>query len=360
MRTSPRAHSGPAPARPSAAAAPSTVAASAGRHEVPWRTGIVALALTSAVSALGGGIALVLGCGESESVPPLRLLAHTPFASFRVPGLVLASAVGGTSLGCALLVWRRSRAAADATILAGGALTVWILATAAMMRELPWLHGVHGALGLAILGLGVRAGWSSHRARHRWITGVTLAETAGFLAPAWAGILSTRGVGAGQLAQAALLVGAGLVEGLALGAGQALVFPLPVRRRRYALLTALGAGAVWLGVMSTMLVAGHPAVPLPFQVTLGLAAGGTGLLGIGGAQWIELRHHTPLAHRWIGWTALAWAVALPLSFTPSPFVDERTPIASHVALWGCAGLLMAYVMALITWQGVRRLVDWRP
>jgi hypothetical protein len=76
------------------------------------------------------------------------------------------------------------------------------------------------------------------------------------------------------------------------------------------------------------------------------------LFAIGGAQWIELRHHRVPARRWIGWTALAWLVALPLSFAPGPLVDETTPLAAHIVLWGCGGVLMAYVMALITWRGV--------
>jgi hypothetical protein len=94
--------------------------------------------------------------------------------------------------------------------------------------------------------------------------------------PALTGVLSTP-AGLGHFSQAALVVAAGFVEGLVLGAGQAWAFPL------------------------------------------------------------------------------AWIVALPLSFTPAPFVDEATPLAPQVVLWGSAGLLMAHVMALITWQGARRM-----
>jgi hypothetical protein len=97
------------------------------------------------------------------------------------------------------------------------------------------------------------------------------------------------------------------------------------------------------------------AAPSCGRILAGAATAALGLAAIGSAQWLELRRHAGPARRWILWTALAWAVGLPFSFAPAPFVDESTPLASHLVLWGCGGLLMAYAMALVTWQGVRRL-----
>ncbi len=322
--------------------------------ELPQRKLVVALCLVSAFSAVAGGIDLILWRDGSHYVPSIRLLAHTPFASFLVPGLILAIVVGGTSLACAILASRRAVAAVDAAILAGGTLTVWIVAQIAIIRAVDWLHWIYGGLGLAILWLGLRAAWRSRLPRHRWVIAVTLAETAGYLVPASAGILSAR-AGIGGLAQAALVVVAGLFEGLALGAAQAWAFPLPVRRLRYALFTALGAGVAWLSVMSAAALARTGAVPPALVAVAALGAGLVGLAAIGSAQWLELRRHAAMAHRWIAWTGLAWVIALPLSFAPGPFVDGSTPLASHLALWGSGGLLMACAMALITWQGARRL-----
>jgi hypothetical protein len=315
------------------------------------RRWIVGLALLSASSALGGGVMLI--AGQGRHLPPPAALAHTPFDSFLVPGLLLAVVVGASSLVCALLAWRRSPALPEATTFAGGALSVWIVAEVAIMRQLHGLHLVYGALGVTLLWLGVRAAWRSRVPRRRWVIAVTAAETGGFLAPALAGILSAK-AGLGGAAQVAVVVAAGLVEGLALGAGQAWVFPLPVRRWRYALLTSAGAGVVWLSILLAMRLASGGALRSPAAAGAVLGAGLVGLAALGTAQWLELRRHTLNAHRWIAWTALAWALALPLSFTPSPFVDGQTPIASHLALWACGGLLMAHVMALVTWQGVRR------
>lgn len=320
---------------------------------LPLRRLIIVLGLFSAISAIGGGIELLVWQRGNEFLP-LDLIKYTPFTSFLIPGLLLALVVGGTSLTCTALAWRRSRAAVDATVVAGGALTVWIVAQVAMMRGLHWLHAVYGALGAIMLGLGVHAAWRSRAPRHRWVIVVTLAETIGFLVPACTGILSAK-AGVGGLAQAGWVVAAGLVEGLVLGAGQAWAFPLPVRRARYALLTALGAGIVWSSAMLMTVMMNGKTIPIVPLAVVGVSAALLALAAIGSVQWVEIRHHAERAHRWIAWTGLAWALALPLSFAPGPFVDESTPIASHVVLWGCGGLLMAFVMALITWQGVRRL-----
>lgn len=320
--------------------------------ELPARKLIIAVALFSAISSIAGSLELLVWRTGNRYLP-LALLEHTPFTSFLVPGLLLGGVVGTTTLACAVLAWRRSRAALDATFLAGGALTVWIVAEVAILRHLHVLHGIYGGQGVLLLSLGARAAWRSALPRHRWVLLVTLAEAIGFLAPAGAGVLSAR-AGLSGFSQASVVIVAGLVEGLVLGTGQARAFPLPVRRRRYALLTALGAGAVWAMVMATMALAERDSLPAEVVVVIGAGAAILGLVAIGACQAIELRHHGRGARHWILWTALAWVVALPWSFAPGPFVDESTPLSSNLVLWVCGGVLMAYTMALITWQGVRR------
>ena len=258
---------------------------------------VIALALFSAVSAIGGGIELVVW-RAGNGYFPLALLDHTPFASFLVPGLMLAIVVGGTSLASALTALRRSRAAVDITILAGAALTLWILAEVAMMRGVHWLHAVFGALGVTILVLGVHAALRSRSPRQRWMLFVTVGETTGFLVPTCAGILSTK-AGFSELWQAALVVAAGFAEGALLGVGQAWAFPFPVRRLRYVLLSALGAGVVWASVMSMTLVLGRRTLPFPIITVAVAATALLGLAAIGSAQWLELRRHTSAARRWI-------------------------------------------------------------
>jgi hypothetical protein len=336
------------------------------RAHLPYRGLVIVLSLFSGASAIAGGIELLVWWRGSKYFP-IELLLHTPFHTFVIPGVILAGLIGGTSLASGVLAWRRARAAIDATTVAGAALMIWIAAESAMFRQVVWLTFLYGGLGVAMLALGVHAGWRSGLPRHRWLIAVTAAETAGFLAPACAGILSAR-AGLGGLRQAALVVAAGLLEGATLGAGQAFALSFRVRRGRFAVLTALAAGSVWLCVMVPSLALrgggvrvfrGSPLV-LAVAVVAGIVLAGAALAAIGGAQWIELRHYAPRAHRWIAWTSLAWALALPLSFAPGPFVDDSTPIASQVVLWACGGMLMAYVLASVTWQGVRRLARDAP
>lgn len=322
-------------------ASPEAAFAPRARPARTWRRLVIGLTLFSAVTAIAGGVELVLW-PRGNAFVPLDLLAGTAFTTFTIPGLLLGLVVGGASAACAVATWRRSRYAVDLALLAGGAMTVWIVAEVALMGELHWLHGLYGALGVAVLALGGSGALRSREARHRWIVLVTGAEALGFLVPAVTGVAAA---GLGALAQGALLVGAGVVEGAALGAGQAWALPVRVDRVRYVGLTALAAGVVWAAAMIAVGVGGVAWV----------AAAAIGLVAIGGAQWLELRRHVARAHPWIAWTALAWLVALPISFLPGPLVDEATPASSVVTLFACAGLVMAYVMALVTWQGARRL-----
>lgn len=56
-----------------------------------------------------------------------------------------------------------------------------------------------------------------------------------------------------------------------------------------------------------------------------------------------------------GWSTVAWLLAFPFSFAPGPFVDESTPFVPQLTFWTIGGLVMAVVMALVTWRGVRTL-----
>lgn len=153
------------------------------------------------------------------------------------------------------------------------------------------------------------------------------------------------------------LCAAGAVEGLLLGLGQALAWPVRLNVRRYALLTSVGAALAWASIMGVVQLGSVPSVPAPVVAVCGVLAGLIALASVGCAQWLELRRRVARAHRFIGWTALAWLVALPISFAPSPFVDETTPLGWVVALWSASGLLMAFVMALITWKGVGSILS---
>lgn len=318
------------------------------------RRAVLGLSAFAALSCLAGGVELMIWRTGNRYLPETDALQHTPFSDFRLPGLILASVVGGAQLLCLVLVYRRARAAPLTTLCAGGILTGWIIAESAMLRDMHVLHGVYLATGLLLLTFGVLQALRSGDARARWVVLVTAGELLGFAFPAVTGILLAKRGASGTVEVVSLGL-AGAIEGLLLGSAQARAWPLPVRRVRYASLTALAAGLVWTSVMSLMqFLVGAEMPSTPLLVLAGLV-GVLGLLSIGAAQWIELRHHAERAWRFIVWSALAWLLALPLSFAPGPFVDATTPFASQLALWSLGGWLMAAVMAFVTWRGVRQL-----
>ncbi len=65
------------------------------------RLAIVVLAAFIALSAIGGGIAMLAGAMQF----PLEWLRNTPFSDYTIPALVLAMVVGGSSLLAAVTVF---------------------------------------------------------------------------------------------------------------------------------------------------------------------------------------------------------------------------------------------------------------
>jgi hypothetical protein len=136
---------------------------------------LVAIASFVALSAFAGGAELVL-FPHGNAWVPIALLAGTSFTTFLIPGLLLGLVVGTSSALCAVLAWRRHRGAIDATVLAGGALIVWLAAEMAQMRTVHFLHVLYGGLGLALVALGLRAAWRAKRPRYRWLIATTFAS----------------------------------------------------------------------------------------------------------------------------------------------------------------------------------------
>lgn len=317
---------------------------------------LIALCGFTALTALGGGAQLLWFAGTGSRFVPLTLLKGTPFTTFWIPGFLLFVVVGGTHLLATLALLRRAPAALDLALTAAGAIAVWIVAEVALMRQIQPLHGLYVLVALLCLIAAVRAAWRSQNPRLRWTVAVTAAEGLGFFGPALVGaVTATLRLGDGERAIALSL--AGLWEGAWLGLGQSLVLPLPLRRGRFVALTAVGGALVWASVMGLMLL-GQAGVGSLFVVPASIAVGLGALLAMGGMQWVELRRHVRglRSWSWIGWTALAWVFALPMSFLPGPLVDEKTPFLPNLTLWICGGFLMAYTLSLITWQGVRRLL----
>ncbi len=133
------------------------------RRSRAGRRVLVALEGFTALTAVGGGVALATGLEGHRF--PAELLRGTPFRSYVVPGLILAGAVGGSAAVAAAATVRGPRLGAWASVLAGSMLMGWIAGEVLILRA-PEARsrveaGYFGAgLLMASLGL-VEAAWPS-------------------------------------------------------------------------------------------------------------------------------------------------------------------------------------------------------
>jgi len=179
----------------------------------------------------------------------------------------------------------------------------------------------------------------------RWTVSTTIGELVGFTAPALAG----AGATAAALDAAPtylLLLSAGLVEGLALGAAQAwaLRVALPLLPRRgFALATGVAAVLAYaIGMLPSTLGERLSTLPAAVFVIGGTVAGLLLLASIGTAQWLVLRRHGHGWPWWIATTAGAWLAALLVFVAVStPLWQPGQPLALTVGI----GLLGAAAMA---------------
>jgi len=103
----------------------------------------------NAVTAVGGGIMLMTGGIE----PPSAWLQNTVFASYFMPGLILAGMVGGSALLAAIAYAVNRHYAAVMAMLSGLALCAWVINEVAVIQTYSWLQLVYLALGGLIIGL---------------------------------------------------------------------------------------------------------------------------------------------------------------------------------------------------------------
>lgn len=116
------------------------------------RRTLLGLHIFHAVSAVGGGIALIVG-----ALPvPLVLLRHTPFDSFVVPGIFLGAVIGGSAATGASALFSRSRHAAAVSIVAGAIMVGWILGETVLVEGFSWLQGLYLLTGSTVLLVSIR------------------------------------------------------------------------------------------------------------------------------------------------------------------------------------------------------------
>jgi hypothetical protein len=151
-----------------------------------------------------------------------------------------------------------------------------------------------------------------------------------------------------------LVVGGGLVEGLALGGLQAVALRrwLPeLDRRRWLLVTTGVAGLGWALASAPAVLSGpdggsSPALPLVLSGAVGLGAVMGALLG--GAQAPGLRGHVRHPWRWVAANAAAWAPAMAIIFLGATAPRAEWPGPSVVVLGAVTGLAAGTVLGLVS------------
>jgi menaquinone-dependent protoporphyrinogen oxidase len=122
-----------------------------------WLTRLtVTLCLFAGVTALAGGVELMTYSTGAAWLPPLSVLAHTPFATFVVPGVLLFTFVGFPNLAAAIALLVRRRWSGLLAFAAGAALAVWIVSEMVLLRAPSGVEVFYLALGLVTAAV---AGW---------------------------------------------------------------------------------------------------------------------------------------------------------------------------------------------------------
>lgn len=106
---------------------------------------LVAVSIFHALSAIGGGIGMIVADGLSM---PKSLLADTPFTTFTIPGLVLLLVVGGTQLVAAVLLIGRRESALLWSTVAGFGMLIWIISEIYLINAFNWAQAIYIVTGL--------------------------------------------------------------------------------------------------------------------------------------------------------------------------------------------------------------------
>jgi hypothetical protein len=139
------------------------------------RIAIGGLAAYNALSAIGGGIALLAGTYQDgvlveaggKAQFPLEWLQQTPFNDYTLPALILTIGVGGSSLIAAVLVFTNRQEGVLASIAAGLIMVGFILVEVIMLKQgISWIESLYSGLGLAIAGLSAFLWTAEYRYQH--------------------------------------------------------------------------------------------------------------------------------------------------------------------------------------------------
>lgn len=111
------------------------------------RRSLLGLLLFNAVSAVGGGLALMLDWIPEQA----SWVRDTDFESNYFPGVILLAVVGGSSLVAAVAMLKRSDGWQLASIVAGTIMVFWIVGEVASIRAFHFLQVIYLVTGALVV-----------------------------------------------------------------------------------------------------------------------------------------------------------------------------------------------------------------
>ena len=118
--------------------------------ELRWKLLALLHAFIGLTALVGGMLLVVWPSGRMMGIS-VDQLAASPFRDFLLPGLVRYGAVGVHHAMAAFLVFNRESGAQFASLSSGVALVIWILVQRSMVRDFHWLQYGYLALGAIIV-----------------------------------------------------------------------------------------------------------------------------------------------------------------------------------------------------------------
>jgi len=116
---------------------------------------VVGLELGTGAAAVTGGVLLVAAPDGSLLQADSAVLGGSPFSDWRLPGVLLATLVGGGFLTAGVWEWRRGSRARELSLVAGVGLVAFEVVELAWIGPHP-LQAVLAVVGLTVVGSALR------------------------------------------------------------------------------------------------------------------------------------------------------------------------------------------------------------
>ncbi|MDR3680020.1 MAG: hypothetical protein P4L41_08650 [Flavipsychrobacter sp.] len=116
---------------------------------------VIALLVINGISAIAGGYNLVFYPDGQTLGMDTQMLSRTPFTDFLLPGIILLTVNGISSLIVAALMATNNKYYPVLLICQGVASAVWILIQIWLIAVVSWLQLFYGAIGVSFLVAGL-------------------------------------------------------------------------------------------------------------------------------------------------------------------------------------------------------------